>query len=113
MLSSAFFSGETPERKNRAVVMRLGILSGVFVVLVIVELFLIGILNDHSFHNFEGSLHGGGVKWILHVLLLLLHWLLVLGLALHLFLQICSLQVFPSLHVGVEDHPLSGFQGKY
>lgn len=112
MLPPAFLRGETPQRQHRPVVVALGVLGGVLVVLVVLELLLICVLDDHALHDLECSLHGSGVEGVLHVLLLLLDWLLILGPTLHLLLELSPLHVLPGLHIGVEDHPLSGLKGE-
>lgn len=111
MLPPAFVCWESPKREHRTVVVRLWVLSGIFIVLVVLEFLFISILDDHSLHYLESSLHRCTIKWILNMLLLLLSVFLV-SLSLHLLFKINTLHFFILCHVWVEDHPLSGFDGE-
>lgn len=73
------------------------------------ELLVISILDDHSFHDLEGSLHRDRVKRILNGGNSLLNRFLILPVLL-LFFELSSLDLFISVHVGIEDLPLSGLQ---
>lgn len=111
VLLARLLSRETPQRKHGTVVAGLGVFGVILVVLVIFELDIVGVLNNHALHNLEGTLHGRRVEGILDVLLLNLNGLLIL-LVLHLLLEDLSLVVLVSLEVGIEDHPLGGLEGE-
>jgi len=88
--------------------MGLGILSGIFIVLVVFKLLFIRILYNHPLHYFECPFHACTVEWIFSMLLLLLLVFLI-SLPFHLFLHLYPLHLFVLSHIGIEYHPLSGF----
>lgn len=109
VLLPRLLSGESPKRKDRAVVLGNRILHLILVVLVIIKLLLISVLHDHSLHDLEGSLHGGGVESVFFWRRLGdLGLFLLLDLLFPLSFQVC----FVLAHVGVEDLPLGGFSGE-
>jgi hypothetical protein len=107
-----FWSGETPKRQDRSIVAVFSVFSIVFIIFVIFELFIICVLNNHSLHDLECSLHGVGVKWILNMLLLDLNRLVLVFFVFHGFFDISSLRLLVLVHVSIEDLPLSGFSCK-
>jgi len=111
MFLSSFVVGESPQWEDGSKVSTFSVHGCIFIVFVIFELFLISVLDDHSFHDLKCSFHWCRVKWILNVLLLDLNWFLVF-LVLHLFLKLKSLHILVGLHVWVKDHPLSSLKGE-
>jgi hypothetical protein len=74
-----------------------------------VELLIVSILNDHTLHDLESTLHRCGVKRVLNSLNSLLDGSLIF-LILHLLLEIDSLDLFISCHVSIKDLPLSSLE---
>lgn len=111
MLLPAALGGEAPEGKYGAGVLLVGLLGGVFVVLVVFELLFVCVLHDHAFHDLECALHRCGVEGVLDLDLLLNSGFLVF-LVLHLLLELLAEQFLVGGHVGVEDLPLCGLEGE-
>jgi len=109
MLLSASICTESPQRKDRAVVLIFLVLSCVLVVLIIFKFFFIRILNNHSLHDLKRPFHRSTVQWILNMNLLLLNRLLVLF-VFHLLFKLGPLYFFIGSHVCVEDLPLSSLK---
>jgi len=112
MFLLGFWSGETPQWQDRSVVTVFSVFSVVLIIFVILELFIISVLNDHSLHNLECSLHGVGIEWILNMLLLDLNWLVLVLFVFHGFFDVSSLDLLVLVHVSIKDLPLSGFSCK-
>lgn len=89
--------------------MVLGVLRLVFVVLVVLELRFLCILNDHTFHDLQCPLHGRRIKRILLGDLDYLCGFLVLSARFHLLFHFLAQVLLVLAHVGIEDHPLCGF----
>jgi hypothetical protein len=109
MLLSTSFSGESPKWQYRSNIGVRCFFCLVSIVFVIVKLFFISVLHDHSFHNFESSLHRSRVKRILNILNNLLNWSLVFFIF-HLFFKLKSLHFFICIHICIKDLPLSGLK---
>lgn len=98
---------EAPQRKHRTERVTFGIHRVVLVVLVVVEEWILSILDDHALHNLETAAHVCGVERIIVVHLdHLLRFLILLPQLGRLF-RLLSQGVFVFLHEGVKDHPLS------
>jgi hypothetical protein len=93
MLLPASISAESPQRKNRSKLLGLLIFRGGRIVFVVIELFLIAVLDNHALHDLKCSLHGCTVERIFNVNLLLLSGLLIL-LVFLLLLEFNSLDLF-------------------
>jgi len=77
MLLPASIGAESPERKNRSKLLGLLIFRGFRIVFIVIELFLIAVLDNHALHDFKCSLHGCTVERVFNVNLLLLNRLLI------------------------------------
>jgi len=89
------------------------IYSLVFIISVVMELCMIGILNDHSFHDLQTSLHWSTIKWIFFDLSLLLVWFLFfMAFVLLLFSLLLFKPFHVFLHVFVKYLPLGSFNWK-
>ena len=109
MLLPASVSAETPQRQHRPKLLGVLVFRRLGIIFVVVKLFFVSVLDDHSLHNFERSFHADTEQRVLNLHLLLL-LRLFLFFILHLFLDLIALDLFISGHVCIEDLPLSGFQ---
>jgi|LauGreDrversion4_2_1035121.scaffolds.fasta_scaffold27563_5 hypothetical protein len=109
MLLSTSFSGKSPKWEYRSNIGVRCLFCLVGVVFVIIKLFFICILYDHSFHNLKSSLHRGGIKRILNILNNLLNWSLIFFIF-HLFFKVKSLHFFICIHICIKNLPLSGLK---
>lgn len=66
-LLARLVGSEAPQGKHRAEGVTLGIIRVVLVVLVVVEEWILGILDDHALHNLETTTHTCGVERIIVV----------------------------------------------
>ena len=73
------------------------------------ELLIVSILNDHTLHDLESTLHRSRVKRVLNSLNCLLDGSLIF-LIFHLLLEINSLDLFIGCHVSIKDLPLSSLK---
>jgi len=87
----------------------LGVLRLVLVVLVVLELRFFCILNDHTFHDLQCPLHGRRIKRIFLGDLDYLRCFLVLSTRFYLLFHLLAQVLLVLAHVGIEDHPLCGF----
>ena len=97
VLPLGLLCGKAPEREDRAEGLRVGIVSVVLVVLVVIEDLALGVLDNHTLHDLEAALHGGRVDGLLVLDLDNLSWLLV-SLALGSFLSVLAELIFVKLH---------------
>jgi len=112
VLLSTALSRETPQRQDRAVKRaRRSIVYLLGIVSVIVELLLISILDNHSFHYFEGTFHRCRVERILNGGYNLLNRLFIFP-VFHCLLEFGTLVLFICSHICIEDLPLSGLEGE-
>lgn len=112
MFLPRFLGGEAPKRQNSTKVTTFSIHRVILVVFVVLKLFVIGILHDHSLHDLQASLHARRIKRVLNMLLLNLLRLVFVLFVLHLLFKLLSLHVLELLHVRIEDHPMGGLQGE-
>ncbi len=112
VLAARLLCSEAPKRKHRAEGGAGGVVSVVDVVFVIFKLHFFRVLNDHSFHDLELTLHACGVEGVFLVDLNNLLGFSIFCLGLQLLFKVCTGIILILLHVGIKDHPLGGLYGE-
>lgn len=97
VLPLGLLGGKAPEREDRAEGLRVGIVSVVLVVLVVIENLALGVLDNHTLHDLEAALHGCGVDGLFVLDLDNLSRLLV-SLSLGSLLSVLAKLIFVELH---------------
>ena len=109
MLLSAPVGAETPKRQHWSKLFGILIFGRVSVIFVVIKLFFVSVLYDHSLHDLKCSFHCYTVERIFYCDLDLLLRLFVFFI-LHHLLMFIALDFLIGGHIGIENLPLSCFQ---